>query len=122
MGLGSHVNMTFWLARFGFILVTLVMCFHGVSDSKVSACRYCLQETQFDPWVGNIPWSRSWQPTVVFLPRESHGQRSLTGYSPWGRKKSDVTEQPILFYFGNEQTSGAKGFLYLFLLHPSVNR
>ena len=38
----------------------------------------------FDPWVGKIPWRRAWQPTPVFLPEESHGQRSLAGYSPWG--------------------------------------
>ena len=36
----------------------------------------------FDPWVGNIPWGSAWQPTPVFLPRKSHGQRSLVGYSP----------------------------------------
>ena len=37
-----------------------------------------------NPWVGKIPWRRAWQPTPVFLPRESHGQRSLEGYSPQG--------------------------------------
>ena len=37
---------------------------------------------EFDPWVRNIPWRSAWQPTPVFLPRESHGQRSLEGYSP----------------------------------------
>ena len=37
---------------------------------------------KFDPWVGTIPWRRKWQPTPVFLPGESHGQRSLAGYSP----------------------------------------
>ena len=36
----------------------------------------------FDPWVGKIPWRRAWQPTPVFLPGASHGQRSLAGYSP----------------------------------------
>ena len=36
-----------------------------------------------------IPWRREWLPTAVFLPGESHGQRSLAGYSPWGRKESD---------------------------------
>ena len=36
----------------------------------------------FDPWVRKIPWRREWQPTPVFLPGESHGQRSLVGYSP----------------------------------------
>ena len=46
-----------------------------------------------DPWVGKIPWRiRAWQPTPVFLPGESHGQRSLGGYSPWGRKESDTTQ------------------------------
>ena len=38
----------------------------------------------FNPWVGKIPWSKAWQPTPLFLPGESHGQRSLGGYSPWG--------------------------------------
>ena len=42
----------------------------------------------FDSWVRKSPW----RPTPVFLPRESHGQRSLVGYSPWGRKsRSDTT-------------------------------
>ena len=36
----------------------------------------------FDPWVSKIPWRREWQPTPVFLPGESHGQKSLVGYSP----------------------------------------
>ena len=38
------------------------------------------------------PWRRKWQPTPVFLPGESHGRRSLVGYSSWGRKESDTTE------------------------------
>ena len=46
----------------------------------------------FDPWVRMIPWRRKWQPTPVFLPGESHGQRSLAGYSPRGCKQSDKTE------------------------------
>ena len=41
----------------------------------------------FDPWVRKIPWRREWQPTLVLLPGESHGQRSLLGYSPWGCKR-----------------------------------
>ena len=35
----------------------------------------------FDPWVGKVPWRRSWPPTPVFLPGESHGQRGLAGYT-----------------------------------------
>ena len=42
---------------------------------------------KFDPWVGKIPWRRAWQPTPVFLPGESHRQRSLTGY---GHAKSRI--------------------------------
>ena len=52
----------------------------------------------FDPWVGKVPWSREWLPTPVFLPGEFHGQRSLTGYSPWGCKDLDTTEQPTLLH------------------------
>jgi len=47
----------------------------------------------FDSWVRKIPWRRKWQPTPVFLPGESHGQRSLTGYSLWSRKEADMIEQ-----------------------------
>ena len=53
-----------------------------------------LQESGFDPWVRKIPWRRAWRPTLVFLP----GQRSLAGYSPWGCKESDTTEQLTPFY------------------------
>ena len=44
-------------------------------------CRSC-RRCRFDPWVGKSPWRRARQPTPVFLPGESHGQRSLVGYSP----------------------------------------
>ena len=49
-------------------------------------------ETQLDPWVRKVPWRRARQPTPVFLPGESHGQRSLVGYSCWDRKESATTE------------------------------
>ena len=54
-------------------------------------CRTCKRHG-FDPWVGKIPWRRTWQPTSVFLPGEAHGQRSLVGYSPQGHKELDTTE------------------------------
>ena len=41
---------------------------------------------------GLLYWRRAWQPTPAFLPGEAHGQRSLVGYSPWGRKGLDMTE------------------------------
>ena len=43
-------------------------------------------------------WRRKRQPTPVFLPGESHGRRSLVGYSPWGREESDTTER-LPFHF-----------------------
>ena len=57
--------------------------------------RICLQcrRPGFNPWVGKIPWRRERLPTPVFLPGESHEQRSLAGYSPWGYKELDITEQ-----------------------------
>ena len=52
-------------------------------------CRRC----RFYPWVGVIPWRRKWQPTPVFLPGKSHGQRSPVGSSPRGCTESDSTER-----------------------------
>ena len=46
----------------------------------------------FNPWVGRIPCRRAWKPTLVFLPGESHGLRSMAGYSSWGCKELDMTE------------------------------
>ena len=60
---------------------------------KESGCQcWRCKRRGFDPWVGKIPWRRAWQPTPVLLPGESHGQRSLLGYSPWGHKQSDLSE------------------------------
>ena len=54
-------------------------------------CRRCKRH-RFNPWFRKIPWRRAWQPTPVFLPIESLGQRSLSGYSPQDRKEPDTTE------------------------------
>ena len=53
----------------------------------------------FDPWVRKILWRRAWLPTPAFLPGELRGQRSQTGYSPWGCKESDTTELLTLSFF-----------------------
>ena len=64
------------------------MGFPGGASGKEPACQFRRHKRcKFSPWVGKIPWSRSWQPTPVFLPGESHGQRSLEGYGPWGLKE-----------------------------------
>ena len=46
----------------------------------------------WENWAGTIPWRRAWQPTPVFLPGEAHGQRSLAGYGPRGRRESGTAE------------------------------
>ena len=63
------------------------------ASGKEPACQ-CRRHKRrgLNPWVRKIPWRRAWQPTPVFLPGESHGQRSLVGYSPWGCKESDTTD------------------------------
>ena len=67
--------------------------FPGGASGKEPTCQ-CRRHKRhrFDPWVRKIPWKRKWQPTPVFLPGKSHGQRSLAGYSPWNCKESDITE------------------------------
>ena len=62
---------------------------HRMGSHCFLCCCCC---SSIDPWDGMIPWRRKWQPTPIFLPGKSHGQRSLQGYSPWGSKTSDTTE------------------------------
>ena len=82
----------------GVILTNLQGFLGGASvkkkkNNKKPACR-CRRHRRcgFDPWVGKIPWRRTWQPTPVCLPEESHGERSLACYSPWRHKELDMTE------------------------------
>ena len=63
----------------------------GASDQE-STCN-AGKRCGFDPWTRKIPWRRAWQPTPVFMPGESHGQRSLVGYGLWGCKESDTNKQ-----------------------------
>ena len=79
-------------------------------SGKESACqcRRCSRRG-FDPWVWKIPWRRKWQPTLVFLPRKSHGWRSLVGCSPWGckRVRHDLaTQQQQQHRWNQEGTEG----------------
>ena len=70
------------------------MGFPGGPSGKELACqcRRCKRHS-FSPWVRKIPWRRAQQPTPVFLPGESHGQKSLVGYSPWGHRELNMTER-----------------------------
>ena len=66
------------------LIVTMKNCgLPRYTSGKERACQFRRHKThRFDPWVRKIPWRRAWQPTPVFLPGESHGWKSLAGYSP----------------------------------------
>ena len=70
--------------------------FPGGSEGKASACN--VGDPGSMPGLGRSSGEGKWQPTLVLLPGKSHGQRSLAGYSPWGRKEPDMTEQ-LHFHF-----------------------
>ena len=67
---------------------------------------------QLDPWVEKIPWSRKWQPTLVFLHGKSHRQRSLAGYSSWGSQRARH----------DGATEHTHTQMYLFLLFFAINK
>ena len=67
------------------------------SDDKESV--YNAGDLGLNPGSGRPPWRKEWQPTPIFLPGESHTQRSLAGYSPRGCKELDMTERLTLSLF-----------------------
>ena len=70
-----------------------IVGFSGGTSGKEPACqcrRY--KKLGFNHWIRKIPWRRKWQPTRIFLPGESHGQKSLLGYSSDSLKELDMTE------------------------------
>ena len=71
---------------FGLTVARMGVSLEGTTlpGGKESACQG--RRCGFDPWVRKIHWREKWQPTRVFLPGESHGQRNLAGYSRWGHK------------------------------------
>ena len=82
----------YWCVTVTILVLMVVLSHVGLSrwlSGKESTCQWRCQRHGFDPWVGKIPWRRKWQPTPVILPGESHAQRSLVGYIPWGHKESD---------------------------------
>ena len=92
--------------------------FPSGTSGKESACQ-CRRHKRhrFDPWVGKLSQSRKWQPTPIFLPGKFHGQRSLSGYSPWGHKESDMAEHThththVYFIFDCARSSLLCGLLF----------
>ena len=83
-GIYFFVNFFYWSL--------VALGFPGSASGKQPACQCRRHET----WLQSLGWEdpleQGIEPTPVFLPGESHGQRSLVGYSPWGRKESDTTK------------------------------
>ena len=70
------------------------MAFQGRASGKEPACQFRrLKRNALNPWVGNIPWRRAWQPTPIFLPGECYGQKRLVGYSPWGSQDQTLLKR-----------------------------
>ena len=69
----------------------------------VKNCLQC-RRTEFNPWLGKIPWRRKWQPTPVFLPGQFHGQRTLVDCSTRSCKESDTTERLSVFQVINNES------------------
>ena len=63
-------------------LIFIQCLFYAQVALAVKEPAFQCRRHRFNPWIGKSPWRRAWQPIPVFLPGESHGQRSLTGYSP----------------------------------------
>ena len=60
------------------------------------------RDSRFDSWVGKIPWRKTGQPALLFLPGESHGQKSLVGKQSMGATKSDMTDLLNMQYNTNK--------------------
>ena len=89
-----EASLPFFRVDFLWRWCTCIRASPGGTSGKEPVCqRRTFKSLGFDPWVGKIPWRRKWQPTLVFLPGKSHGQRSLARYSSQERKESDMTEQ-----------------------------
>ena len=81
------INDIIWDLSFSNLFHSASLVAHLVKNSTA------MQETPVRFWVRKILWRRKWQPNPVFSPGKFHGQRSLIGYSPWGGKESDMTDQ-----------------------------
>ena len=92
-------SLSFQLIMFSFLFTLAYPTIWGFPDSVLVKnppglswwlrCQQC-KRLGFDPGIRKIPWRREWLPTVVFLPGEFHGQRSLGYYSPWHHKEPDM--------------------------------
>ena len=94
-----------------------------MAQGKESACQ--CRRCRFDPWVRKIPWRRKWKLTPVFLPGESHGQRTLVDYSPQGRKRvcyTLATKQQTTLEFFHVVQGSSSFFILVYFLNNGTQR
>ena len=84
-------HLIFIIMSFLQMLAKTSICLVWITHSLSCQCKRH-KRCRFDPWVWKIPWRRTWKSTPVFLPGETHGQRSPVCYSPWGHTESDMPE------------------------------
>ena len=118
----NHVSLIYSeLEIYIFNMPHSILDFPGGSVSKESTCSAgdCLQgrRPRFNPCVRKTPWRRKWQPTPVFLPGESHGERSLAGYSPGVTKN----QSQLNYYYQQQHNSILKLTLILVFSHQVVS-
>ena len=78
----------------------------GITINNLLANEEDRKRQEFGPWIEKIPSRWNWQPTSISFPETVHGQRSLEGYSPWGFKESDMTEQLRMHRHTRTHTQG----------------
>ena len=94
--------------------------FPGGTSGKEHACQ-CRRHKRsgFDPWVGKTIWRKKWPATAVFLPGESHGERNLVGYGPWGQKESEQLHRYHNFFI-HASADGHLGCFYVLTIANSL--
>ena len=88
----KHVSLQILLVSFQVEIVHIFKIYWSTVDSQYCVGFRYIKTRGFNPRAGKIPWRRKWQPIPVFWPGDSHGQRSLVGYGPWGHEESDMTD------------------------------
>ena len=84
------------------------------SDGKEPVCQY--RRCGFDPWIRKIPWRRKWQPTPVFLPGESHGQKSMAATVirvTVRHNRSNLARTHVVLVSDVQQSDSAIGIIYI---------
>ena len=96
ISLAQTLNSSHLVSHHERVLICLFMLPSWLSGKESTCqCRRCM----FDPWIRKIPWRRKWQPTPVFLPGKSYGQRSLAGCSPWSHKETRHSDWACTYFY-----------------------